>query len=1083
MVFVVFGRSRGRRLAAVAELAASQLPVRSSSGFDAGWLVVSDDRRRSEDWAPIDPGGRSEVWDPDALWAWLWHRFGDGRPWLRRGARELAARRWLRDRAHAFSSLARIQRGPELAWHLASVDDALGQQRLPQLGDSELDTVVRELRASHPAGFVRPAEATIDLIARLARPSEALQRWLRRHPVVVIDDVLQPTPTRSAALLGLIQAASHAGSTVIVTLASGRDRGGREAGVLLGWDTGDEALREESRVVAAQAPLRQALFGLVESGEVEVFCQTAEGLLPVEPWTEPGPAAPRDLADAYADGRPLPIVSAVQARRWLGHGRDRDDAGVTLLRCSDPEEEANEAARSCQQALLDGLDPGDVVLAVAGLGRQEALVSEALASHGVPFVLERPLSRMPLAQVVLRLLAVARPDPEALELAALADALSLPTPVDPRRLRRWLSRAGVGRGAVGSWSAGLVRWLVRNRIRTGGDAEDPEGPLQRTLAAVEALHREARRLAEPLEPHPWRRTLEAVLDGLGAFSGRHSTDLRIQAAVLAAIEAFTVDLATIDAGPWPREELLEQLRAVFERTPVPSAGDATARVRVVDAMAAIGLPARLLWVMGLSRGYFPDRPPVAFLVQPTWRRRLARDPVTRARHGLAGWLRDALTGPEPGGIGRLVLSWPLTRGGRAVPPAAVLADLLDLPTSDGGRFELRAATTPPRAMRRRADGPASVVDVLDRAAAEARSAGESHEPGWRELLPARVRDDFDVAVAVNRDRKGVWGAHDGVLSVPPPTPGTLSVTALESYLRCPQRYWYDRVLRLSPPDQWAPELEPRRRGTALHSILEQFFRRRELRSVVGGDPAALGRELYEVAREVLDDVERQGGFDPAYQAYARERWLAGLVDDAPAGVLRAWLDLEIAAPDQRVPVAVEAPFDDLEVGPIRLRGVLDRLDRLPDGSLVVTDYKTGQPPTRASVAEGRSLQPYAYAEAAVRRFPDAPVAATFLSLARPDRLARTGWVGDPSVLREACAPGERRYALSVDARERRQVLREAGNQAKGLLAGHFVPTRLGPARAGCASCPHARTCRVDHVRQAEQVEAEVASAARRGEGA
>ncbi|MEM6930850.1 MAG: PD-(D/E)XK nuclease family protein, partial [Myxococcota bacterium] len=575
-----------------------------------------------------------------------------------------------------------------------------------------------------------------------------------------------------------------------------------------------------------------------------------------------------------------------------------------------------------------------------------------------------------------------------------------------------------------------------------------------------------------------------LLDAHGALSSDAIDDLSAQASVLGVLESFVRDLCAIDEGPWPTAELHEQLRAAFEWHRRASHADAVARVRVIEATDAIGVQAGWLWVMGLSRGSFPDRPPVAFLVQPTWRRRLSRDPLTRARHGLAGWLRDALDPETPnagGAIGRLVLSWPLTRAGRAVPPCAVLADLLDLPTADGGRLETLAAVTPDRASRRRADGPASVVDVLARAAGEARARTASDEHPWRELLPASVRDDFEVAVEVQRAREGQWGPHDGVLVDPPATSTTLSVTALESYLRCPQRYWYDRVLRLSPPDEWAPELEPRRRGTALHSILEQFFRRRGLKPVVGGDPAALGRDLHEVAREVLDEVERQGGFDPAYQAYARERWLAGLVDDAPAGILRAWLDLEIAAEDGRAPVAVEAAFADLQVGPIKLRGVLDRLDRLPDGALVVTDYKTGQPPTRASVAEGRSLQPYAYAEAAAKQFPDAAVAATFLSLARPDRLARTGWVGDPSVLGVACGPGERRYALAVDARERRQVLRDAGEQARGLLAGHFVPTRLGASRAGCATCPHARTCRVDHGRQAERVAAEEQARAQPGE--
>ncbi|MEN0063269.1 MAG: PD-(D/E)XK nuclease family protein [Myxococcota bacterium] len=1073
MIFVVFGRSRARRVAAIQQLAMAQEPA----GVRPGWLVVVDAPQRPSDWVRALEGTTQgailpETWAADALAAFLWRRFGDGRPWLGRTARELAARRWLRDHAHAYPSLARIRQGPELARHLASVDDALGQQRVVQMGDSELDTIVKALRQSHPAAFVRPAEATVRLMERLESPSPALRRWLAARPVLVLDDLLQPTPLRGAWLVSLARAASDAGSTVVVTLASGRDHGGREAGVLLGWDTADEALREASRVVAAQAPVRQALFGLVESGELEVICQTPDGGMAIEPWTEPGPPGPRDLADAYADGQPVPIVSPVQAQRWLGEGR------VTLLRCSDPEDEATEAARAIQHALLDGIEPAQVVLAVADLARQRAVVEETLTAHGVPFTVPRPLIETPLGQIVLRLLDVGRPDPDPDRLCALADAVRVPLPLDPRRLRRWLLRAGLQPGAVETWRPGLTRWLTRNRMQTGGDPDDPEGPLSISFGGLKALHDAAMAIAADGRPHRLGRALLATLERLGAFTSDDVDRMQVQAAVVRTIETFATDLATIDPGPWPLEEIHEHIRDRFERTRVPGHADAVARVEVIDASEAIGRQAKLLWIMGLSRGHFPDRPPVAFLVQPSWRRRLARDPVTRARHGFAGWLRDTIdpVQAEVGGrIGRLVLSWPLTRGGRAVPPSAVLADLLDLPTSDG-QLESIAVTTPERAARRRADGPASVVDTLDRAAAEAMARSGDDTP-WRDALPPSVQDDFEVALRVERARQGPWGPYDGMLASPPRAPRTLSVTALEGYLKCPQRYWFDRVLRLSPPDAWAPELEPRRKGTALHSILEQFFERRGLRPVTGGDREALGRDLHAVACEVLDEIERQGGFDPAYQAYARQRWLAGLIDDAPAGILKAWLDLEIDADDGRRPVAVEAPFDDLEVGPVRIRGVLDRLDRLPDGSLIVTDYKTGTPPTRGSVAEGRSLQPYAYAEAASRKFPDAPVASTFLSLARPDRIARSGWVGDPGVLDQACGPGERRFALPVDARERRQVLQWAGDQARGLLAGTFVPTRIGPVKAGCRTCPHARSCRVDHARQAERVAAEEAAAA------
>jgi ATP-dependent helicase/nuclease subunit B len=43
-------------------------------------------------------------------------------------------------------------------------------------------------------------------------------------------------------------------------------------------------------------------------------------------------------------------------------------------------------------------------------------------------------------------------------------------------------------------------------------------------------------------------------------------------------------------------------------------------------------------------------------------------------------------------------------------------------------------------------------------------------------------------------------------------------------------------------------------------------------------------------------------------------------------------------------------------GPFRIRGRADRIDRLPDGSFAVIDYKTGKPPKKGEVIAGWSPQ-------------------------------------------------------------------------------------------------------------------------------
>src|SRR5690606_17062087 len=68
-----------------------------------------------------------------------------------------------------------------------------------------------------------------------------------------------------------------------------------------------------------------------------------------------------------------------------------------------------------------------------------------------------------------------------------------------------------------------------------------------------------------------------------------------------------------------------------------------------------------------------------------------------------------------------------------------------------------------------------------------------------------------------------------------------------------------------------------------------------------------------------------------------------------------WVENEMAADPERVPVTVEGAGR-LEVRGVELRGKADRIDRLPDGTLAIVDYKTGAPPSGREVEGGFALQ-------------------------------------------------------------------------------------------------------------------------------
>lgn len=160
-----------------------------------------------------------------------------------------------------------------------------------------------------------------------------------------------------------------------------------------------------------------------------------------------------------------------------------------------------------------------------------------------------------------------------------------------------------------------------------------------------------------------------------------------------------------------------------------------------------------------------------------------------------------------------------------------------------------------------------------------------------------------------------------------------SATALERALECPYRFYLEYVLNLRQPqpvrrplERW---LEPGPFGTLVHQVLEDYFG--AMKDGKTSDPRAL---LEERAAELRTTEP------PA----PPERMAA----DAE----RAWLYIERAIgdfdPAHRV-AGTEYAFGQedgglpIQIGKytIHIQGSIDRLDRLPDGTYAVVDYKTG----------------------------------------------------------------------------------------------------------------------------------------------
>ena len=66
-------------------------------------------------------------------------------------------------------------------------------------------------------------------------------------------------------------------------------------------------------------------------------------------------------------------------------------------------------------------------------------------------------------------------------------------------------------------------------------------------------------------------------------------------------------------------------------------------------------------------------------------------------------------------------------------------------------------------------------------------------------------------------------------------------------------------------------------------------------------------------------------------------------------------EMEKDREEGRSPILAETKGEAVIAG-VKLYGVVDRIDELPDGKLAIVDYKTGQAPKTKAVAEGFALQ-------------------------------------------------------------------------------------------------------------------------------
>ena len=557
----------------------------------------------------------------------------------------------------------------------------------------------------------------------------------------------------------------------------------------------------------------------------------------------------------------------------------------------------------------------------------------------------------------------------------------------------------------GRYLGGLERLTeIAHTVRPG--KPDPAQAFGAVLAAANMLAP----LATAAPACSQFQCLIAFLDAHEAPIGEHASRLRRgRAAVHDVLAALAAAHAAHDDRPIAIAQMAASVRRwIEERTLVPDSG--TTGVQFVDDQAARYGDFDDITVVGLIEGEWPERPkrnifyPASLLASLGW-------PMEKDRRGVAeARFLELLQSP----FERVRIST-VSLDDEALVEASTFVD--EVP---------RANLT---------------IEKVEKGYGPFFEEDETLSPDAREWLSMRVaRSSRDAPVFHGFVDLGT-GLHTGRGDLSP----TWSVSALETYLGCPFKFFAQYVLRLEEEPEDEEVMDPRTQGKFVHEVFEAFFRRwqHEGHQAIAPDTIDAARTLFcEVVEEFL------GRLSDTEAALERTRLLGS---PAAAGLGEAVFRMEAERP---VPVVTrllehrlkdEFAFETAE-GPRRLsvNGKADRIDLLADGSFRVIDYKLGWPPSRA-----RALQ--------------LPIYGLCAEQSLKGYLGRQWTLGEAAYL--AFKGPKRVVGLFTSADERARVLTDAqqrlADTVDAINAGHFPPAPDDVHR--CETCTYAAVCRKDYV--------------------
>ena len=233
---------------------------------------------------------------------------------------------------------------------------------------------------------------------------------------------------------------------------------------------------------------------------------------------------------------------------------------------------------------------------------------------------------------------------------------------------------------------------------------------------------------------------------------------------------------------------------------------------------------------------------------------------------------------------------------------------------------------------RDAGGPRVASRFLQRIAMQAGPAVSAD-------MMARGQRFLDWAEAVDRPERTQAQAPPSPRPPIAERPTRLSVTEVQKLVENPYSIYARRVLGLSAlddPDRYEGDL-PQQRGTLLHAVVERLSE-----TAPAGDVEGDIARVHSIAAQVMREAD--------VPDHLRALWQARAVNFAP-GLVAWYRDHHGESETTHEEIGGRIVLDHLT-----LTCRADRIERMPDGTLRLFDYKTGNAPTPKAIVDGKAPQ-------------------------------------------------------------------------------------------------------------------------------